>query len=476
MRSKNVPVINKTRPITIDFSGGLNTFTTPLSINDNELTSMSNLCYEKYPALTTVPGMKTLSSGYTQIRSVFSGFTQTYGTDTNIYVVDGTNIFVHGNAVPIGTLTTAPNNVVLGCGTVAKMSTGNHDYIIYTNGTDRMLIEGGTVSAMVNAPTSNIVVHHRGRLWWIKDDYIYISALYTPDDYSITNDGISDFMIPNKNGNLTGLVSYDDKLIIFAEKSMHIVSNTDGAIDNFYVYNLETEVGCTFFKSIVICDSVLYWAWNNEIYRYNGVKPEKISQPLNAFVDHGGFTYSDVATTDGRNIYINSYATDTGYMFVYDTLIGKWYIRDFLNGFFSEYNNSFGGNSVNGILHGSFWGTTISVFADNTDIQPFASNGTWNFITKAFQSNPGYLTDINKLWIEAELPTGSTLKVAYSTSVDNNDFVDIATFTVNNDIGIQKFYIPTDKLYNLSYYRFKVYGTGPATIYSLSRELRVRRS
>ena len=71
MRSSNVPVINKTRPITIDFSGGLNTFTTPLSINDNELTSMSNLCYEKYPALTTVPGMKTLSSSYRSLSTLF---------------------------------------------------------------------------------------------------------------------------------------------------------------------------------------------------------------------------------------------------------------------------------------------------------------------------------------------------------------------------------------------------------------------
>lgn len=471
MRSKNVPVISKTNPLTTNFSGGLNTFTTPLSIKDNELTDMSNLCYDKYPALTTVPGMKTLSSGYTNIQGICGGFTSTVGSEVTIYVVDGTNIYVHGNGTPIGTITTVPINSFTGIGTFAKISTKTNDYIIYSNGTDRVMISGSTVTAMTNAPTTNNFCSHRGRLWWIKDNKIYISALYQPDNYSTVDDGITDFILPNRRGNLTGLVSYDDKLIIFAEKSMHIVSNTDGTISEYYVYNLETEVGCTFFKSIVICDSVLYWMYNDEVYRYNGIKPEKISMPLSKFIEHEGLIIAR-GSTDGRNIYFSVYVT-TPYMFVYDTVLGKWYIRDYVQGSFAEYNNSYGYNSTNGIITGI--ATTLRIFADNTDIQPFATDGTWNFITKVFQSQAGYLTDINKLWIEAEIPTGSTLKVAYSKTVDGNDFPDIATFTVNNDIGIQKFYIPTDKLNSLSYYRFKVYGTGPATIYSLTRELRVRR-
>jgi hypothetical protein len=81
---------------------------------------------------------------------------------------------------------------------------------------------------------------------------------------------------------------------------------------------------------------------------------------------------------------------------------------------------------------------------------------------------------ISDYWVVADLPATSTLTLSYSTSVDNNDFVLLYTFTGNADEQNTRVQVPTTALQNINWYRLKFAGTGACTIYYICPRLRVK--
>lgn len=107
----------------------------------------------------------------------------------------------------------------------------------------------------------------------------------------------------------------------------------------------------------------------------------------------------------------------------------------------------------------------------------------WEWVSKAFTD--GHMErrkKLKRIWVIADVPAGSTLAVAYSTrQKDLNDGLDWSTaynFTTSTDVQRVKIPVPigsTDASQS-PWFRIKLSGTGPVTVYQITREFRIRRT
>jgi hypothetical protein len=74
--------------------------------------------------------------------------------------------------------------------------------------------------------------------------------------------------------------------------------------------------------------------------------------------------------------------------------------------------------------------------------------------------------------ITADLPSGSTMSVYYSGSVDSNDFTLLDTFTAASLTQNMNTLFPV--MLPFDWYRIKIAGTGPCTLHFIEILVRVK--
>jgi hypothetical protein len=101
---------------------------------------------------------------------------------------------------------------------------------------------------------------------------------------------------------------------------------------------------------------------------------------------------------------------------------------------------------------------------------------TWEWVSGVWNSLPlrskKVVSDIYAL---VDLPTSSTLTAYYSTSVDGTDWTSFYTFTADADEQNTRMQIPLSALQGVDWYRIKLAGTGPCTIFALEPYTRIKR-
>jgi hypothetical protein len=95
---------------------------------------------------------------------------------------------------------------------------------------------------------------------------------------------------------------------------------------------------------------------------------------------------------------------------------------------------------------------------------------SWYWISKAFsEGSPSDMLTLSEIWLAYKLPTGSTMKIAYSTDVTGTSFTDLYTFTPDDDEAVQRVIIPIATLQRHRWRRLKVYGTSDCEIYFMEQ-------
>ena len=91
------------------------------------------------------------------------------------------------------------------------------------------------------------------------------------------------FYVTNAVGSIVSIKSFDDKLIIFCEHSMHVIygDTPDMSLENhFQLVDLNNNLGALADRCIAIGGGRLFWLGdNNEIYEYSGASINMISRP-----------------------------------------------------------------------------------------------------------------------------------------------------------------------------------------------------
>lgn len=158
-------------------------------------------------------------------------------------------------------------------------------------------------------PVRGILAGHKNRLFVGNGIDLYISKLREYDDFTIVPDQEESghqIRITNANGDIKALVSYDDKLIIFCERSMHVLYGDSpiSEVNQFTLVDLHNGLGCISDETVTICNRELYWIDTDmSVYKYNGASITKISEPYGSqyYASYGGITgitYNPTRITD----------------------------------------------------------------------------------------------------------------------------------------------------------------------------------
>lgn len=389
-------VSGKSKQDIILFSGGLNATSDKAFIKDEQLSYMMNVGLYNSPTLETRPG-RTSFAFYMENFSPNKVLKMFASTSGRLYTVEEIQIDPAQPPAPnkklfryimkdgaiereeVGTLNSG--NIF----SITECRDAKHSYIVVSacdttainnpahNPIDEENIEtqsanvesnryqfydeNVTNSVEIEDQYAGVLATHKNRLWIGNGKSLKFSNLRQYNDFTISEDDTvntaGEIFLTDSKGNITALVSYDDKLIIFCEYSIHVLygDSPNSEINQFSLVSLSNDVGCISDEAYTICDRCLYWVdLNANVYRYNGSYIIKISEPYgnDNYASYGGISQitidmyhiNNVAMSNIQNrIYIamrNGVAYDSegnetsenNVMFVYDTRNRVWWAED----------------------------------------------------------------------------------------------------------------------------------------------------
>lgn len=530
------PVQYKNKKIVRQFGDGLNKYLSPFAIKESELTKTENMCADDYPAIRTRNDryIKPLESYYTtsygsaltglgnrnnkEIHAVIQAEASTAGTGFK-WVKAETNTTTWETISQISS--TYRNMYVTNfvdfnteayLFTVAAVfhpfkSKGITLYSPYAyNGTTNL------VSLTSDAPNSHMYTAYNYRLFGVSTNFrtVKYSALGTCTDWATTLNA-GNFDVTNAKGPITAITTYQNKVIIWTENSMHILYGTEPL--NYAVIDVSLEIGCIGQFAFTECKGKLYFANYDGIYVFTGGMPKKISDKVNSYFEsinkdlslyflyaysYEYFSVYGYRTTDFEDpvsvlkyflsignkddkIYISiptvinsnnvyPYYTPEGYTLVYDTKKDVWFTE---KGYFKRYTN----------IAGNLYGSDEQDYIVNMDTKTktgfdsYSKNNAYETSTAGTTIIPAYFETkpfndfqidkeigIKDVWLLYQGTTTADMTVSYSTNLDSTTYntliptTDI-TFTSTEPIKDQ-YMIPTTSIGGCPYYRFKFQTNG----------------
>jgi hypothetical protein len=455
----------KSKPEIFRFGKGVNTDVNGFEIDTDEATSSLNTTSQDYPALSTRKGFELSAL------VIFTGSEDLNGQIS----IEGTIFhFCYGTTWKkvFPSLTTLSTGLNDSEATFLEFTTASTKYVILFNAVDKKYYDGSSVSdiADVNCPATNIITSNDSRIFALKESTLYVSDI--GDITNWTTGDADKIELVSMVGDGTALTVYNDVIIAWSDYTMHMVL---GKTKDTFTVTEALNVGCTSKNSIVkhYQTGTLFWINNDKMMGFTGAFPFEVGDKIEKYLQEIPYSRRGkvCAGQSGQYIYISipygSGATENNLTIEYDVDRRTFYPWDF--GFKSlfEYNN---GVSVE--LYGLDNDGNIYILnkgtVDYLDNLSTAVAIDWEHTTGVNELMPlKNLKTISNMYAVIDLPSGSTLTLSYSTTVDNDDFSTLWTFTADSDEQNTRIRIPTTKLQNINWYRLKWSGSGPCKVHYL---------
>lgn len=457
----NIP--GKVKPFALKFLG-INNETDEFDTSSNELLDSRNVNND----FNEHSGNGSVLSAIKNKISEFGAITipNCLGQRNNqeIHVLDGTEW--KKAAIGSATWTTIHSGISSELSTFIEFSYTTTLYTILASSSNVYSYNGTTVTGITAAPKTPYYTSHAGRVYALKGKELSYSALNNITDWS-TAMNAGTVSLSEVKGEGTGITSYMGSVICFTEFSMHELWGT-GPL-NYQLKTLSKEIGCVSNRSIIEHkrpdgSSMLYWLGRDGtgicLYEYGGGKPRKILPNKAAhffrYIQLGSLTQGCIGSY-GDSLFISIPSTKydetkTTFILEYNTKLNQWYPHFFgTNGrilqFVTIKDKLYSMSKVNEKIWTMFQGTYDAWYAN----------------TKFFRLLTQKLT-IERIDVVFYLPTGSTMKLGYSTIVDYLYF-DLYTFATSE--SIQRVSIPLNSLQNLDWVSFQFSGNGLFKIYDV---------
>ena len=452
-------------PPPIPFGGdGVNTYNTPFELQKTELVSMKNLSNRVYPSLRTRRGTSS-NFGTSNTSNYITDFNGAgVRNSSSIHITDGT-VWKYYNStgaafVNITTQLTDSRAVIL------EFNTETDRYTFLTNGTDRKYWDGSAVADSTGSPSTKLYTVDDYRLYALTGSVLQCSAIGTITDWTTTDDADT-IAVTGMQGTGTAIIAYNDMVICFSDQTMHILYGNDPG--DFQLMD-PINSGCVGHKSLTVHNGVLYFLDYDEFKVFTGGLPVEIGQKVKTYLEDINYTYKDNIICKGwrRWIYLSipygASQTTNNYTLEYDTETKTWCVWDVGYDDFVTIGEDLYGVDTDGKIRKINTGTTD----DGTAITWEATTGVWEGIPLRGRKV------VSDIWAIVDLPSGSTMTISYSTTVDNDDFTTLASFTADSDEQNTRIKVPTSILQNITWYRLKISGTGNATIHYIEPHIRVK--
>lgn len=176
---------------------------------------------------------------------------------------------------------------------------------------------------------AGIVACHKNRLWVASGNTIKFSSLSQYDNFTIYTDeeleaitgekerskkiyeGAGEIQITNAKGDITAMVSYDGKLMIFCDNSRHIIYGDSpfAEVNQFSLYDFDDGVGCVNDECLTICSRQLCWLDSDmSIYKYDGSYTTKINEPYGSREDYA--SYGGISDIELNRVKVRDYSLE----------------------------------------------------------------------------------------------------------------------------------------------------------------------
>lgn len=318
-------------------AGGISNIYPPENIQDDECQDMYNMCLDNYPAIRTRIGRTMLKNPGLQ------------GEQIKYFGVAGVKylFYIQGDKLKDMNGTVISNGITGDKFNHVYYADGNSEYmILYGEGVTptrhKLPLSAINTPEIVPLPKDNDgndivfehMCYHKNRMFGSKGNMLYFSALQNPMDWTKTEDSRED-RVENCN-QITGLVSFDDKLIVFSEKNMHLYygSNVMAGTSNSYTcVSLDNNIGCYYQSTIKVHNSYLYWLYGRSIYEYDGSSIRTIDRPSGNNGVSGGireYIYGitiDIAknvSVAGSEDKVYFWFPDYEFFLIFDQRLRKW--------------------------------------------------------------------------------------------------------------------------------------------------------
>lgn len=489
-------------------SGGINNIYPPQNIQDDECQDMYNICLDNYPAMRTRIG-RTMKAN--------PGL---YGDTIKYFGVAGVKylFYIQGTQLKDGTGAVIANNIT---GTKFKhvyYADGNYEYLV--------LYGDNIVPTRHKLPLSSLntpeimplpsgvsyfehMAYHKNRMFGTKGNMLYISDLQNPMDWS-TQYVTGEIRIPNCN-QITGLESFDDKLIIYSENNMGLLygstpDSREASLKILYQYvSLDNNIGCYDQNTIKVHNSLLYWLYGRNIYEYDGSTIRNIEKPTsNNGVTGGVKDYiMGITINEAKNISVAAsedkiyfWFPDYKFFLIFDQKLRKWtkevqrqddskevnYVRicdSYADLNFSQTPTPIYALTANGVIYELTGGrrdgnTYIRRYGKDEYINEQGLTKTANipFYIKTKEFKNGTLSTrkaISELWFNYDLNGVVNLKV-----ITDDGKVVIKENILPNGTNKTKCVLIPNEIQNVYSYTFELYGEGDFTLYAMERKDRTK--
>lgn len=444
-----------------DFSGGLNNGNPAMDIKDNQSTSEYGWDTDQTPAVHTRKGRTPYGASGSANTNLLTNFNTTH-------LVRSVGAALQYDSY--GTWT-----AITGSFTNADWDSTNYEissvpYLLLTNGTDNVKKWSGAAltDLSANAPKGKYITNDTYRVFIALADSVYFSALNDATDWTTAqNSGIVRYVTPN-GGDITAIINFYGDKYFWKADCFSTLQGTD--YFTFRVKEISNQIGCVSFKTIKEVQgpnsSVLLWLGQNDVYIFSGGAPAAIGQSIRTHLDAVNTTYWSrcFGATDGLKYYLGLVTganTQPDTLLVYDPRYQIWRLSN-LNDFYRYSAN------LNNVLYvGDSSGQTYKMNQGTSD------NGTpinWSITSKAFDEGiPEAEKEYDELHIQCYLPAGSTMNVYASTEDRGSNFTLIDTLTGSTVATNSNVIIPLNTVNIANWLRYKLEGSGEASIYSVER-------
>ncbi len=490
-------------------AGGISNIYPSQFIQDDEAQDMYNMCLDNYPALRTRIGRTMLKNPGLK------------GEKIKYFGVAGVNyiFYIQGNTLKDMSGTAIATNITGDKFQHVYYADGNNEYLIlYGNGIKptrhKLPLSSVNTPEIMPLPKDNDgneiifehMCYHKNRMMASKGNMLYFSGLQNPMDWTSTENSRED-RVPNCQ-QITGLVSFDDKLIVFSQANMHLYYGSNvisGTSNSYSCVSLDNNIGCYDQNTIKVHNSYLYWLYGRNIYEYDGSTIRSIEKPTsNNGVTGGiqkyiyGITLKEaekisVAASEDK---IYFWFPDYNYFLVFDQRLRKWtrelqptddkdelyYVNicDSYNDLnFSQTPTPIYALTANGVIYEITGGRKNGLnYIQHYGIDEFtgANDVVYTkpipFYFKSKEFKDGVLSKkkaLSEIWFNYDLDGTVNIKI---TTNDGKEYVKENALP-NGKNKTECILIPNE-IQNVSSYTFEIYGAGDVTIYGMERKYRVK--
>jgi hypothetical protein len=442
----------------LTIGNGVNRYSTIYNIDKSEAYDSRNVSSKNYPSLSVRDGFSlSFDTGSSPLTTPNGMGVRNAST---LHIVDGT-VWKAWNGSAFVNVATGITNT---SATILDFNREADTLTLLFNGTDKKAYNGTTVIDLTEAPATKLICIDDYRLYAIKNKRLFYSGVSDPTDFtSLDNSGV--VTISGMKGTETALASYQDIVISWSDKTMHLLYGD--RYDNFQLMD-PMQVGCVSHRSVIEHNSKLYFMDYNKFQLFTGGFPVEVSQKVRKILEDINYTYKEkiCSGSQGKYIYISipyGNVTNNNLTLEFDTETGNWYLIDkgYLN--FVNIGEELYGLATDGKIDKLNDGTTNR----GTAISWYHETGIFNYALVSARNT------LSEIWLEVYLPIGSTLAIYYKNDITTT-FTKIQDITPNASVQKVHVVIPTNIMQNINRYQLKFQGTGICDIHFVELKERIR--